>query len=180
MSTSPSSSPTLLNRADALAGTLAFWTLRLWLAIRAILTGLDKYAGTVREQVPLLDEFGQPDINGTMVDVERKVYGLSHYAGLPKPLADRLAAEPLMPGWALSAYGTLLGPLLILGGLALLLGVAPRITLFVHGLIYVSLSVGMILLNENSGIAWLAIHVLMVAAALRLVAHDRYSLLPRW
>ncbi|HEX2099786.1 MAG TPA: hypothetical protein VHF69_03925 [Candidatus Synoicihabitans sp.] len=173
-------SPLASDRAAALAGTLAYWTLRLWLGVRALLTGLDKYAGKVREQVPLLDEFGEPDINGTMVDVERKVYGFSHYAGLPKPLADKLAAEPLMPAWALSAYGAVLGPLLIIVGVTLLLGVAPRISLFVMGLVYTSLSVGLILLNESGGVAWLAIHVLMVVAALRLVAHDRYAVAGRW
>lgn len=172
--------PPVIDRATGLANTLAYWTLRLWLGLRALLAGVDKYAGRVREQVPLLDEFGEPDINGTMVEVERKVYGLSHYAPLPRSLADRLAAEPLMPAWSLSIYGALLGPALILTGLTLLLGVGPRISLFVMGLIYSSLSIGLILLNESGGIAWLGIHVLMIAAALRLVAHDRYALVPRW
>jgi len=173
-------SPTPADHAASLANTFAYWTLRLWLGIRALLTGLEKYAGKVREQVPLLDEFGEPDINGTMVDVERTVYGLSHYHGLPKPLADRLAAEPLMPGWALSAYGAILGPLLILLGLTLLLGVLPRITLFAMGIVYATLTVGLILLNEDGGVAWLGIHVILVVAALRLVGHDRGSLFPRW
>ena len=179
MSNLASSPSSLMDRSAAWAGTFAYWTLRLWLGIRALLTGLDKYAGRETKQVPLLDEFGEPDINGTMVNVEEKVYGLKYYAALPKPLADRLAAEPLMPGWAFSAYGALLGPLLILTGLMLLAGVLPRITLFVMGLIYVSLSVGMILLNENAGIAWLGIHVLMVVAALRLVQYERLAAFPR-
>jgi thiosulfate dehydrogenase (quinone) large subunit len=174
------SSPAAVDRAAALAGTFAYWTLRLWLGLRALLAGLDKYAGRVREQVPLLDEFGQPDMNGAMVDVERKVYGLSHYSPLPKALYDRIAAEPLMPGWALSVYGAVLGPALILTGVTLLLGIAPRITLFVMGLLYTSLSIGLILLNESGGIAWLGIHVLMVAAALRLAGHERFALVSRW
>lgn len=173
-------SPAAADRAAALAGTFAYWSLRLWLGLRAFLSGLDKYAGRVREQVPLLDEFGEPDINGAMIDVERKVYGLSHYSPLPKSLADKLAAEPLMPAWALSVYGALLGPALLLTGLALLLGIAPRLSLFVMGLIYTSLSIGLILLNESGGIAWLGIHVLMVVAALRLVGHDRGALVSRW
>lgn len=167
-------------RATALAGTFAYWTLRLWLGLRALIAGLEKYAGRVSEQVPLLDEFGEPDINGTMVEIERKAYGLSHYKALPQALADKLAAEPLMPGWALSVYGFLLGPALILVGLTLLLGLAPRISLFVMGLLYTSLTIGLILLNESGGIAWLGIHVLMIVAALRLVAYERYAVLPRW
>ncbi len=177
MTTTP---PLALDRAAGLANTLAYWTLRLWLGLRALLAGLEKYAGRIREQVPLLDEFGEPDINGAMVDVERKVYGLSHYAALPRSLADKLAAEPLMPGWALSLYSAALGPVLILTGLTLLLGIAPRITLFVMGLVYTTLSVGLILMNESGGIAWLGIHVILVVAALRLVAHDRVALFSRW
>lgn len=172
--------PPAAERVAHLGNTFAYWTLRLWLGLRALLSGLDKYAGRVREQVPLLDEFGEPDINGTMVEVERKVYGLSHYTPMPPSLAERIAAEPLMPAWGMSLYGALLGPALILTGLALLLGVAPRISLFIMGLIYTTLSIGLILLNESGGIAWLGIHVLMVAAALRLVGHDRGALVSRW
>jgi thiosulfate dehydrogenase (quinone) large subunit len=138
-----------------LAGTYAYLILRCWLGLRALLTGLEKYAGKVSEQQPLLDEFGEPDINGAMVEVSRKVYGFAH-------------------------YDTCLGPTLIILGSTLLLGVAPRLTLFAQGLLYCSLSVGLILINESGGVAWLGIHVLLIVAALRYVNHDRFALLPRW
>jgi thiosulfate dehydrogenase [quinone] large subunit len=178
MSAAPSSAPP--TSTPDLAGTFAFLVLRLWLGLRSLLTGLEKYAGKVTEQQPLMDEFGDPDINGAMVSVTHKVYGFEHYHGIPLPLASKFAEEPLLPAWSLSIYGTLLGPALILFGLTLLLGIAPRVTLLVQGLIYCSLSVGLILLNESGGVAWLAIHVLLVVAALRLVAHNRFSLFPRW
>lgn len=163
-----------------LASTFAFLVLRLWLGLRALLAGLEKYAGKVTEKQPLLDEFGEPDINGAMVEVSRKVYGFEHYHGLPKPLADKFAAEPLLPGWSLSLYDAVLGPALILLGVTLLIGLAPRITLFAHGLLYCSLSIGLILLNESGGIAWLGTHLILIVLALRLVAHDRFSVLPKW
>ncbi|WP_221032545.1 hypothetical protein [Actomonas aquatica] len=168
------------NPDQNLASTFAFWVLRLWLGVRAVFTGLEKYAGTVTEQQPLLDEFGEPDINGAMVEVSNKVYGLEHYHGIPVPLADKFAAEPLLPGWALGIYDTVLGPLLIAMGITLLLGIAPRISLLVHGLVYVSLTVGLILIKQDGGIAWLGIHVALVALALRLVQHDRFSILKKW
>ena len=163
-----------------LASTFAFWILRVWLGLRALLTGLEKYAGKVTEQQPLLDEFGEPDLNGAMVEVSHKVYGFAHYHGLPAPLGDKFAAEPLLPAWSLSLYDKLLGPALILFGVTLLLGIAPRLTLFAQGLLYCSLSVGLILINESGGVAWLGIHVLLIVAALRLVQHDRLALLPKW
>ena len=157
--TADSSSSSSASQA-ALANTFAFIVLRVWLGFRSLFTGLEKYAGKVTEQQPLLDEFGDPDINGAMVSVNHKVYGFDHYHGIPPPLAGKFAEEPLLPAWSLGIYDTLLGPALILFGLTLLLGIAPRITLFAQGLIYCSLSVGLILLNESGGIAWLAIHAL--------------------
>ncbi len=174
----PSNSPTKSHGCCAAdcARTYAHWTLRAWLGVRALLTGLEKFAGKVSEQKPLLDEFGQPDMNGTMVAVERKVYGLQHYAGLPKSLVDKFAAEPLLPAWLMQPYVASLGYVLIALGLLLLLGVASRLALLAMGLLYTSLTVGLILINENTGVALLGLHVLLVAAALVLVKHDRLCL----
>ena len=168
------------NSDQNLASTFAFWVLRLWLGLRALFTGLEKYAGSVTERQPLLDEFGEPDINGTMVEVSRKVYGLDHYHGIPPALADKFAAEPLLPGWALGIYDTVLGPILIAMGITLLLGIAPRISLLVHGLVYASLTVGLILIGQDGGIVWLGIHVALVALALRFVHHDRLAVVSKW
>lgn len=160
----------------ASGASLAFIVLRFWLAVRAIVTGIEKFAGTKMVQKPLLDEFGNPDISGAMVDVKTKAYSLANYHGMAPSLESTLRAEPLMPGWALTAYGYALGPLLIITGLTLLLGVCTRLSLFVQGLIYVSLTVGMILMNQDAGIAWLAIHTIMVALALKWVDHNRWAI----
>lgn len=160
---------------DALGATLAFLLLRVWLGLRSLLTGLEKFAGIKTEQKPLLDEFGDPDISGAMVNVKVKEYGFEHYHGLPKPLYDKFAEEPLMPVWMLNMYSGVLGYVLILLGALLFLGALPRITLFASGLLYASLTVGLILLNESGGVAWLATHVIMFVLALLLVRYNRYS-----
>jgi len=165
---------------EAYASTCAFLLLRLWLALRAIATGLEKFAGKVTEQKPLLDEFGQPDINGTMVAVEHKVYALKYYQGIPAALQSKFAAEPLLPAFLMKPYAASLGYVLILSGLMLLFGVATRTSLFIQGLIYISLSFGLILINESGGIAWLGIHMLLVVAALVLARHNRFAVLKRW
>ena len=175
-----SESPSSANPIEKLTDTLGYLVLRVWLGLRALLTGIEKYAGTEIVEEPLLDEFGEPDLNGAMVEIKTKVYGMDHYHGVPPPLANKFAAEPLLPNWGLSLFDTLLGPALILLGVTLLIGLAPRISLFLQGLLYAGLSVGLILLNESGGVAWLGIHVLLVVAALRLVKHDRFSVLPRW
>jgi len=171
--TSSSSTSSLV--LDPLAAAAAFLLLRLWLGVRSLLTGIEKFAGTVTEQRPLLDEFGDPDISGAMVSVKMKEYGFEHYHGLPQALYDKFAAEPLMPNWMLAVYSGVLGPVLILLGLALILGALPRLSLFISGLLYTSLTVGLILLNESGGVAWLATHVIMIALGLLLVQYNRLS-----
>ena len=66
---------------------------------------------------------------------------------------------------------------LILLGVTLLVGVGTRISLFLQGLLYVGLTVGVILIHEDGGIAWLGIHVALIALALMLARHNRYCLL---
>ncbi len=161
---------------EPLSASLAMLLLRVWLGVRSLLSGIEKFAGYKVERKPLLDEFGQEDIYGTMVDVREKVYGFSHYQGVPKPLYDKFAQEPLMPVWALDLYGALLGVALLALGVTLLLGIAPRISLFVSGLVYASLTVGLILINEASGVAWLGIHMVLVVLALLLTRYNRWSL----
>jgi len=146
--------------------TLAFWLLRIWLAVRAIFTGLEKYAANV--SVPQV-------VDGFELNVEKKVYGLSHYQGVPDALSEKFAEEPLLPGFFLAPYEFLLGPLLMILGITLLIGVATRFTLFAMGLLYTSLTFGLILLKQDAGIAWLATHVIMIALALFLAKHNRYA-----
>ena len=165
---------------EAYASSCAFLLLRLWLAMRAIATGLEKFAGKVTEQKPLLDEFGQPDINGTMVAVDHKVYALKYYQGIPAALQSKFAAEPFLPAFLMKPYAATLGYALIISGLMLLLGIGTRTSLFIQGLIYVSLSFGLVLINESGGVAWLGIHLLLVVGALVLAQHNRFALLKRW
>lgn len=181
MTTSPDSKKTTQCSCTAWlpsGASLAFLVLRFWLAIRAIVTGIEKFS-TVKILEKAVED---SDVGGLVAEVPEKVYGLSYYHGMAPSLEEALRAEPLLPGWALTAYGYALGPLLLITGLALLLGIAPRLTLFVHGLIYVSLTVGMILLggqNEILGSAMLGIHLIMVALALKWVDHNRWSVCSR-
>ncbi len=156
--------------------TLAFLVLRLWLGTRALVAGLEKYSAKITVQEPLLDSTGQPDLSGVMLDVEKKVYGLSHYHALPDTLQTRFAAEPLLPGFLTAPFYFVLGPALILLGLLLLLGIASRAVLFAMGALYTALTVGLMLIAQDAGVSWLAIHVGLVAAALVLVDHNRFSI----
>jgi len=161
--------------------TLAFLVLRLWLAVRAIGTGIEKFGAYKIIQKPLIDPVtGMEDPGGAMVDVKVKFYASTNYSGIPPALKDKLVNEPLLPHPLLASFEHILGPALIVAGLMLLLGLGTRISLFVQGIIYVALTVGLILIRQDDGISWLGIHVGLIALALMLVRHNKLVILKKW
>jgi thiosulfate dehydrogenase [quinone] large subunit len=160
--------------------SLAFLLLRGWLGLRALLAGVEKYGAYKSIQKPLLDEHGQPDSSGAVIDLKVKFYDLANYHGIPAALRTKFENEVLLPGFALNLFDKILGPALILAGVMLLLGLGTRLSLFVQGVIYIALSVGLILINQPDGIAFLGIHVALVAMALLLAKHNKLALLKKW
>ena len=169
---------------DHLGRTYGAWLLRLWLAVRAIQTGLEKYAGTTQSgQAVKLD--GAPNPEGLSHVVVTKGYALSNYHGVPEALAKKFAAEPLMQPHTimghhidpLQIYDTVLGPTLVVLGVTTLLGIAYRTSLFLQGLLYVSLTWGLILIKQDDGVSWLGVHMILIALALMLAKHNRCALL---
>src|SRR5450759_1082168 len=160
--------------------TLAFLVLRGWLAVRAILTGIEKFGAYKTIQQPLLDATGQPDASGALVDVKVKFYSMANYSGIPASLKGKFANEPMLPKFALAAFNNLLGPALIVLGLMLLLGLGTRLSLFLQGLLYIALTVGLILIRQDDGVAWLGIHIALITLALMLAKHNKLALLKKW
>ncbi|MEI9959566.1 MAG: hypothetical protein WDM76_00110 [Limisphaerales bacterium] len=65
--------------------TLAFLVLRGWLAVRAILTGIEKFGTYKTIQKPLIDPVtNMEDPSGAMIDVKIKFYSLTNYSGIPR------------------------------------------------------------------------------------------------
>ena len=162
-----------------LGATLGVLLLRIWLAMRAILSGVEKYAGTSTSSSPVSID-GAVNSYGLTDATSVKVYTLANYHGVPKALYDKFLAEPLIPDWGLKIYDLILGPAFIALGIALLIGFATRFTLFAMGLLYTSLTVGLILINESSGVAWLAIHIALIALMLFQVKHNKIELTGKW
>lgn len=162
-----------------LGATFGVLTLRLWLGVRAILSGVEKYAGTTTSTSPVTID-GAVNSYGLTDATSMKFYSFANYHGVPKPLYDKFLAEPLIPDWGLKIYDQILGPALIALGLALLVGFATRFALFAMGLLYTSLTVGLILINENSGVAWLAIHIALIALMLFQAKHNKLELTGKW
>jgi thiosulfate dehydrogenase [quinone] large subunit len=162
-----------------LGATLGVLLLRSWLALRAIGSGIEKYAGTAASDKAVMID-GAVNSYGLTDATSTKVYGFAYYHGVPTALMDKFASEPLLPGPGLKLYDAILGPSLILLGLALLVGFATRYTLFAMGLLYTSLTFGLILINENSGVAWLGIHITLIALMLFYSKYNKFELTGRW
>ena len=160
--------------------TLAFWLLRIWLAARAILAGVEKYGAYRSVQKPVLDANGQPDATGAVLDLKLKFYSWDNYHGIPATLRTKFENEFLLPGWSLNIFDKCLGPALIITGVMLLIGLGTRVSLMLQGIIYIALSVGLILINQPDGIAYLGIHLGLVAGALLLAKHNKLTLLKKW
>jgi thiosulfate dehydrogenase [quinone] large subunit len=161
--------------------TLAFLVLRGWLGIRALLTGIEKFAGYTVTQKPFVDPTtGMEDPSGAMIEVKQKFYAFTNYTAIPSSLKDKFAHEPLLPKAVSTPFYASLGWILILLGVMLLLGLCTRASLVLQGLLYIGLTVGLILINQNDGVAFLGIHVGLVALALMLARHNRFAILKKW
>lgn len=141
-------SPTVTARCEY---TAAFLLLRLFLGLRTLLAGTEKW-----------------ESKGT--------YSSTNYHDNMTHMAQGITGASFLPLWATQAFALSLGYLLVALGALLLLGVKPRLTLFVTGLLYVGLSFGLMAVQEAEGVAWLATHVIMFAGALVLVRYNRFAL----
>jgi thiosulfate dehydrogenase [quinone] large subunit len=139
--------------ADDCGPAAAFLLLRLFLGLRTFFAGVEKF-----------------ESGGT--------YSFANYYANMGRMAQGITGASFLPLWATRNFAHSLGYLLLLLGALLLLGVKTRATLVLTGLLYVGLSFGLMAVQENEGIAWLAIHVGLIAGALVLVRHDRFALWP--
>lgn len=165
--------------SNELGMILGMLSLRIWLAARAIQTGIEKFAGMSTGAKPV-DIDGAVNDYGLTEETATKVYSFSEYSGVPKALYTKFQAEPLIPEWGLKIYDVVLGPALILMGLTLLLGVATRLSLFAMALLYTSLTFGLILIKQDAGIAWLGTHMILIVGALVLAKYNRFAILNKW
>lgn len=153
---------------------------RVWLGVRALQTGVEKFAKTVQIDGQAVKIDGADNAEGLTTVAATKAYALENYHGVPEALLKKFEGEPLMLKFALPLYDKLLGPALLILGLTILLGIAYRSSLFVLGLLYVSLTWGLILIKQDDGVSWLGVHMILIIAALALAQHNRFAIMKKW
>jgi thiosulfate dehydrogenase [quinone] large subunit len=86
----------------------------------------------------------------------------------------------MFPKFALAAFDRMLGPAFILTGIMLLIGLGTRLSLLIQALLFIALTVGLVLIDQPDGVAYLGIHIGLVAGALLLAGHNRFAVLKKW
>jgi len=162
--------------SDSAGPTWAFLTLRLWLGARALLAGVEKFSEKITVQEPLRDADGTPDPSGAIVEIQKKVYGFSHYHAVPESLQTKFLQEPLLSSALTTPFYAALGYVLVILGVMLLLGLWTRFSLVLMAVLYTLLMIGLLLIRQEDGVAWLGIHVGLIAFALTLAKHNRFAL----
>lgn len=153
---------------------------RVWLGVRALQTGVEKFAASVQVDGAAVKVDGAENAEGLTTVASSKVYALANYHGVPEALMKKFEGEPLMLKFALPLYDKLLGPALLVLGATILLGIAYRSSLFLLGLLYISLTWGLILIKQDDGVSWLGVHMILIVAALALANHNRLAIMKKW
>ncbi len=131
--------------------TYAFLLLRLFLALRALMSCFEKF-----------------ESGGT--------YSMANYTTNMTRMATGITGASFLPLWATKAFALPLGYFLGVLGVALLLGLKTRLTLVVMGLLYIALAFGLMAVQQGDGVAWLGVYLLTVVAALVLVRYNRFAI----
>lgn len=133
--------------------TAAFLLLRLFLGLRALLSGLEKFESGGR-------------------------YSLENYGRTMDRIANGITQASFIPLWASKVFAQSLGYLLLAAGIAVILGVKTRTALMGLGLVWLGLAFGLMAVQESEGVAWMGVYVGLTSAALLLVRHNRFSIWP--
>ena len=133
--------------------TAAFLLLRLFLALRALMSCLEKF-----------------ELGGS--------YSFANYYTNMTRMATGITGASFLPLWATKSFALPLAYILLVLGVALLLGIKTRLTLIVMGLLYIGLAFGLMAVQQGDGVAWLGVYLGLIVAALVLVRHNRFALWP--
>src|SRR5687768_9685724 len=128
MTETPASNSPIIVRGEY---TAAFLLLRLFLGLRTLMAGLEKFEAN-------------------------RSYSAENYTENMTRMAKGISANSTIPEWAAKAFALPLGYLLVILGVAILLGIKTRVALFITGVLYVGLAFGLMAVQEGEGVAWLA------------------------
>jgi thiosulfate dehydrogenase [quinone] large subunit len=130
----------------------ACFFLRMWIGMRLMFAGLTKF-------------LNKNDEGGWSFDQEKagKVMG---------SITETMKANTAIPEAMLGPYATVLPWALLIVGAAVMLGICTRISLFLAGGLVLSLSLGLMLLPDDTAAVERGVEIIVVGLALMTVKHN--------
>lgn len=130
--------------------------LRLWVGLRLFMAGIDKFRpkGTNDFRIGDLETLKK---NAT-------------------PIFDNMVQNTFMPSWMVANYVFVLSYALIIVGILVIVGLFSRLSLLLAGLLFVSLSFGLMALPDDDQAVFRGIEVAIAAFALATAAHGKISI----
>jgi uncharacterized membrane protein YphA (DoxX/SURF4 family) len=129
--------------------------LRLWIALRLIMAGLDKF------------RYGD-GVNTT--------FNMENYTKKMDAIATATHERGFIPLSLCNLYAKPLGFLLLLCGAWAAVGIFSRLGLLACGLIMLSLGIGLSTMGDDTEVVYIGIHILIIAAALATNHANKLSL----
>jgi thiosulfate dehydrogenase (quinone) large subunit len=126
--------------------------LRLWVGMRLFFAGIDKFRAK-----------GSTD------------YSFDQLEKNLAPISDLMKANTALPGFMITPYFYTLAFGLTLIGLTCILGIFTRLSLFIGGLLFISLSLGLMMLPDDNAAVMLGLQVGLAAMALVTLKPNKFS-----
>ncbi len=166
--------------------TWGFLFLRLWIGFRMLFAGAEKFYApvVVDEDLDLTEyQFRWEHAKVTAEENIHRVVADNAFLPLnPKEFLEKVFhVDPekveFLGGLKFDLWFAMALPyLLLVFGAFLIVGILPRTSLFMAGITFMLLSIGLMSMPDNEGIAALGIHVGLVAVAMCLVKQARFNL----
>jgi uncharacterized membrane protein YphA (DoxX/SURF4 family) len=129
--------------------------LRLWVALRLFMAGVDKFRKGYADTVS---------------------FSMENYHEKSAQIASLMSSNSFLPAWACSAFASSIGFVLLLVGLWVAVGFFTEISLFAAGLVLLSLGFGLAALPDDTEVVMIGVSVLITAAALMTAKAKTFSL----
>lgn len=143
------------DRSFRLDLAFAHLMLRLWVAERLIMAGLDKFR------------------KGSGADA---TFNLENYKAKSAQIADLMSTNSFLPKWMCDQYAMGIGYALIGVGAWVLIGLFTEVSLLAAGLVFLSLGFGLAALPDDTEVVYIGMSVLITATALMTARAKQISL----
>ncbi|RBP36593.1 DoxX-like protein [Roseimicrobium gellanilyticum] len=144
------------DRSFRLDLAFAHLLLRLWVAERLIMAGVDKFR------------------KGATAD--GATFNMENYKAKSAQIADLMASNSFLPKWMCEQYAMGIGFALLGVGAWVLIGLFTEFSLLAAGLVFLSLGFGLAALPDDTEVVYIGVSILITATALMTAKAKQISL----